>query len=214
MNLFQSEIGSASASIIPSAPAPNTGLLASFVKKNALLHFLTALIGGCLWTSVVSAAPAVNVFLPDTALQADFIANATAHYQGTLVKGLFADTYSFTVTAKKPPVVVLPPPPPPPQVVTVTGVELLNALVSLSSSTYPYGFANGMDEERRQDMELIQAMQATDFAQKTCGGQTYALPISSSTALSICWQAYNVINSSIGVRSGYVFDATGKIISK
>lgn len=180
------------------------------MKRLALLLLLTTSTGFC---------GTVNVNIADPVLLADFTAFATNFYQGTLVKSpYFADTYSLTITAKKTPVIVTPPPPPPPPPPPTGGTVdlsgIMNALAYISSCTYPYGFANGMDTERLADIQMLYEMQGRDFARKTCMGQTIPVTISSTTAMNLCLHGYDVMASTFSQRWQYVFTSTGGIVAK
>lgn len=173
---------------------------------------ILAMVGGFLLASELNAA--VNVYINTSApptLQADFIAAVTSQYNATVVKSpYFANTYSITINSKK-----VPSP--------CTGTAPCNLdknvalMVANSTKTYEYGFANGMDEERLQNVYEIHYLQGVDYAKKTCGGvplaPTSTVSVSTGTCHNACLNAYNVIVSTINQRWGYVFDATGKIVS-
>lgn len=96
----------------------------------------------------------VNAYFTDPALYADFLANATNQYNGTLKAGLFSNTQNFTASSKK--TVIVPPPPAQP----------------ISDGTafqqcFAYGWAFGSDWERTDDLRLIQMVKSS--ANLTCG---------------------------------------------
>lgn len=99
------------------------------------------------------ASGAVNVYLAPgvpASLQADFIANATTYFNGQLVANQYVPgSYNLTITGKK-----AAPPPPPTQCPSDFDRDLA-LMVSASTWTYVYGFANGASDERFRDMTTV-----------------------------------------------------------
>lgn len=138
--------------------------------------------------------------------QQEFIANTTGQYLSTLVPNpYFSNTYALMIRGKNPtyvpPVVSSP-------VYTATAVDQLIS----------YGFGNGMDTERFQDVGLIWGVQASEAMHGTCGGEFVgfdpnAVFISTTTAFLQCLNAYNVMVSTIQERWGYLYDPNGNKVA-
>lgn len=162
--------------------------VSSNVGKNAAIILFLAL--SCGWSHA-----AVYVYFPttDPSLQSEFLANTTAQYNGTLSK--VGVNYYFSVTTKKPAV--------------PTSIDTCTAF----GECMAHGFADGMDEERRQVVEIIGGMQGVDWRQKTCGGVPVGnVALSTTSAHSACLNSYNVISATISARSLSIFTSTGGFV--
>jgi hypothetical protein len=140
-----------------------------------------------------NAKAAVNVFgTPD--LQREFIAVTTSYFEAIITPSpYFPGTYTLTLTNK------------------ITKVEQPIQTGTAFGECIAYGFGNGMETEREQDIDLIWSVHARDAWDGTCAG--YALPatptISTSTCQGFCMNTYGVVVSTISQRWGYVFSSTG-----
>jgi hypothetical protein len=135
---------------------------------------------GLLLTGSTSVGHGVDftVQAQEAAFQKELIAYATTYYNGALsASSVFPGNMYFKIQGRR---TSLPPVEKP--ILTSTAFD----------SCIAYGFANGLDEERRQDLNLIRSLQA--------GDTTY-------------WQTYSVVISTIGQRYGYVFTSTGGIVN-
>lgn len=100
----------------------------------------------------IAANYAVNVNIPTPGLAADFIASTTTQYLGTVTpSAFFSNTWNVVLTGKNPNYN----PPPVASTPTVNADALLQALVTVSTSTYPYGWADGMEYGRVQDLKIV-----------------------------------------------------------
>lgn len=105
------------------------------------------LIIAALCVSAQAANYVVHVNAPTPELNSAFIASTTNQYLGTLTKStLFANTWTLNITGPNPNYQ----PPAPPD--NLTAQEVLNALVALSTATYPYGWADGIEYGRGVDL--------------------------------------------------------------
>lgn len=135
---------------------------------------------------VKAASYAVNVYLPTTQMQAQFIADTTAQYSGIVKAGAFQN-YSVTVSSRNPEPDSL-----------------------FFPDNYSYGFSAGMDEERWQDMKLINFLMQSDAAEGTCG--SYVITESTEAMFNICQKSYNDAIGIIGQRWQSVFTSSGAIV--
>jgi hypothetical protein len=152
---------------------------------------------------------AVTVSFSGTApasLQTEFIASATNQYVAVISPGFFGDT-KLSLSAKRPAT------PCPPAKCPCDLDKDLALLVATSTMTYVYGFADGMDTERYQDVQEIYGVYSREVIGKTCGGLSADLLTSTATAHNACMQAYMVAVSTINQRWGYIFDAYGRIVN-
>lgn len=163
---------------------------------------------GALFLGLRLSQAAVNVYLgPNVPLsmQADFIANTTTQYQTTLVPSTyFPGTYTLTILGKNPPpqcggVVVLP----------CNLDQDVTSMVAITTKSYDYGFANGMDTERQQDTDIIYGLQGQDFARNQCGGVPITVGASTTTIKNLCVGVYSAIVSTVSLRWLDVFTSTG-----
>lgn len=159
--------------------------------------FILALILSIFLVSGGHAA--VSISIP-SAIQGEFISNATNQYNATITPGLFAGDYRITITSKK----TSTPPPPPPLV--INNASAFEALMA-------YGVGNGMEYEREDDINLIYGEQAREALGRTCGGFPISTLTSTTTVLNACVQAYNVMVSTISQRWGMVFNSTGGVVA-
>jgi hypothetical protein len=119
---------------------------------------ICAVFALCSFTclAMLSEAQAtVNVYFSTStpSLQAEFIANATNQYDATLTPSpYFPGTYTITIKGKNPNYN-----PPSPSTPTVNAAQLLNALVQVSSTSYPYGWVDGQRYERYNDLQMLQS---------------------------------------------------------
>lgn len=183
-----------------------------FVMRSILVIGLT-LLGSA------KAIATVNVSFTSQAqtLQNEFIANATSQYLGTLVPSpYFAGTYTLTISGKNPAYQpncpACPACPPPSSNCTLTQQQV-DDLIYVSTTTYPQGFANGMDAERCQNVKSLWNTWSIDMASGTCAGQ-YIPPTASSQAIQgICSQAFQVMISTVSQRWNYIYDTSGACIA-
>lgn len=170
-----------------------------YEKISVSLRFLhvrmgkTAMVATVLYAfsgvACFGAGTTVNVYLPDAKLQADFIANATTYYKGTITKSpFFAGTYTITITTKNVtgPVVVSSP--------ILTGTAFQECIV--------YGFANGMDYERQENLSIAQSFQDQIVSSQTCGGFISSTPAELQPFLRGCSTAYDVFKSTVTRKMG------------
>lgn len=145
-----------------------------------------------LSAGAMGATYAVNVSLPSAALAKDLLANATNQYIGTITpSAYFANTWTLTLTGKNPN--YNPPPPPVSSTPTVDATQLLGALVAVSTSTYPYGWADGMEYGRYLDLGRV------SYYDINCSSPTVFDPNVSSATWSVvtCNTALGVVHDSI-----------------
>lgn len=123
----------------------------------------------CLLSQRDSAAASytINVYTSTSTADAaflatDFIANATSQYNATLAPGLFSNSWKLTISGKNSAYQ-------PPKVSTaiVTLDDITRKLVEISTETYVYGWASGIEYGRQVDMSRI-----TDFYLH-CSSPTY-----------------------------------------
>jgi hypothetical protein len=104
----------------------------------------------CLVSPLWAANSTVNVYVP-TDIANDLIASTTSQFLGTLKPStFFSNTFSFTITGRNPDYK-------PPQVSSGTASvrDLLNTIVTISTSTYPYGWSDGMEYGRWVDLGRV-----------------------------------------------------------
>jgi len=160
----------------------------------------------------LTAAPTVNVSFSGTqatSLQNDFMSSATNQFVGVITKSTyFPDTYSISITGKKqytPPTSEIP--------VTFTSTGTYIVKVGEESQTVyqstmsisdliAYGFADGMESERKDDIRLIAGLKNDIFLTKTCGGLVSGSTVPANAFLLGCEAAYNVATSTITQRDG------------
>lgn len=156
---------------------------------------------------------AVNVSFSNTApasLQTEFLSGVTTQYVGVVTKSpFFSNTYSFVISGKNEE--YQPPPAPPVVTIISTGTyvvkigedtKMVYQSTSSISEIYVYGFADGMESERKDDLSLIRGLIDNSMATDTCGG---FVSLSTSTAkeyMSGCYTGYNTAISTISVRDG------------
>lgn len=88
---------------------------------------------------------------PQAATQKDFLASTTNQFNVDLFKTPWgSDTYNLTIKGKNPNYL-----PPVKSTMSVDATALLAALVATSTSTYVYGWANGVEYERKKDVQSI-----------------------------------------------------------
>lgn len=107
--------------------------------------------GSVLLLGLVSWSQAYTVVVPSTSapqgIEQTFIAATTTQFEATLfVNPLFAGTYQIQLLGPNP---AYNPP--------VTDADLLQALVTIDSYTYVYGWADGMRYERGHDLGYFTA---------------------------------------------------------
>ena len=157
-------------------------ILLTGIKRIGITVFSlpTILLGSIFLPSIGNAT--LNVYLSTTAtpsLQSTFMADATNQYEGILKPGLFYGSWSLTISSKKPSF-------PLPSPVVVTLDTIANKLITISSDTYLYGFANGMVRERADDYNLVIGALIADEELGTVGGvplsstQTYTVVVSTN----------------------------------
>ena len=170
-----------------------------------------------LWI-VLLAVPsfaAVNVYKSATApadLETQLVADVTTQYESTVKTGLFG---SVNITINKRNQTV--PPPPDPELVNLDSIA--DKLTAISTLTYVYGYAAGMERERGDVIDLTYQMQGDYFANGVLGGtQTYKVVISTNpltfggdmvllsttTARNEVLRVYNNVVNEISVRYGNV----------
>lgn len=131
----------------------------------------------------------LSIYTTDPVLYADLMANATNQYEGTLKKSTYANLYTLTVTGKKP---AGPPPITPVPIETGTAFD----------RCFVHGYAFGMEDERKEDILLINSVQSISFSSSTCGGFISASTSPAVAFMDGCHTAYNVIRSTITQRDG------------
>lgn len=109
------------------------------------------------------ATAAVNASFSSTALQNDFIANATNQYNATIVPSpYFPGTYSLAISGKKDVSAST----------TCVSVQDFQALVStltvVSKGNYVYCFATGMEYERNADLRILSRYSVDCSTATTC----------------------------------------------
>lgn len=126
-----------------------------YARKAFYVGAISAISFMALQGHALAATYAVNVNLPSAILQKDFVAGTTTQYLGTLTpSAFFPNTYNLTITGHNPNYV-----PPASSTPTVGANDLLQALVSISSSTYPYGWADGEDYAHFVDLKDVVGFQ-------------------------------------------------------
>lgn len=130
----------------------------------------------------------VTVSFPNTQIQTDFIAFTTTYWNATVKPGLFAGDYKLAVSSRTSgvPVIVSSP------IATATAFD----------QCYSYGFAFGMDDERRANLTIIDTLKQNVVANGNCGGLSmnttnFALQNAYTQG---CYTAANLIGSTITLR--------------
>ena len=158
---------------------------------------------------------AVNVYKSATApadLETQLVADVTTQYESTVKTGLFG---SVNITINKRNQTA---PPPPPDGGLATLDTIADKLTAISTLTYVYGYAAGMERERGDVIDLTYQMQGQYFASGVLGGtQTYKVVISTNpmttvdlillsttTARNEVLRVYNNVVNEIAVRYGNV----------
>lgn len=124
-------------------------------KVHGLLHKGARCLIAALCFAAAQGALAtdftIHVRTTDFALAQDILAQTTTgYYLGTFTKSAtFANTWTVSVTGKNPNYK------PPLPLTFVSAQDLLNALVRVSTSTYPYGWADGIEYGRGYDLSRI-----------------------------------------------------------
>lgn len=130
----------------------------------------------------------VTVSFPNTQIQTDFIAFTTTYFNTTVKPGLFSGDYKLTVSSR------------------TSGVPVLVSSPILTNTAfqecYVYGFAFGMDEERRENLKIIDTLKNNVAQTGTCGGLSlnttnFALQ---NAYTGGCYAAFNQATSTITVR--------------
>lgn len=155
--------------------------------------FLAVVISCALFAGPAESAGTINTYFSSSApasLMADFLASTTNQYLGSLVPSpYFANTYSLTLSGKNPN--YFPPVVPAPSTPTVNATQLLQALVDVSTSTYIYGWADGVDNERKRDTGFI-----NNFLVNCSSAPYFKAPVA-GWSISVCTTtlatAYNFI---------------------
>lgn len=138
------------------------------------------------------ASAAVNVFFSaeKASLQNEFIAATTNQYEATVKTGLFSNSVTVTITGKRnytPPVVSSP-------IATVTAFD----------ECFVYGYAFGMEGERKDNLKLISGLKDDLLSTKTCGGMVSISTVPANAFLDGCWIAYGIATSTITQRDGMI----------
>lgn len=130
----------------------------------------------------------VSVSFPNAQIQTDFIAFTTTYWNATVKPGLFAGDYKLAVSSQMAgvPVIVSSP------IATATAFD----------QCYSYGFAFGMDDERRANLSIIDQLKQSVSNTGTCGGLSmnttnFALQNAYTQG---CYTAANLIGSTITLR--------------
>lgn len=161
----------------------------SFIGSIALLAL------SLLLTSTANGA--VNVYLSTTApagLQNDFIANATNQYNASLKPGLLAGSWDIRLFGKNstytPPVVST-------SIITLDAIT--RNLMAISTDTYVYGYANGMQRERYEDLTAvggfaINCSSLTFYKNMDPRGPNFVTSIDSTTCNTVLGSLFAYIN--------------------
>lgn len=117
------------------------------MRKSTFAAMLLALLGFSSTGIQAAAQVTINVYTATNAanpaaLAAQFLADTTNQYNATLAPGVFANSYKLTLSDKKNVPVNLDPN-------TQALQNVTKQLVSISSDTFVYGYADGMDYERK-----------------------------------------------------------------
>lgn len=130
----------------------------------------------------------VTVSFPSSQIQTDFIAFTTTYWTATVKPGLFPGDYKIAVSSR------------------TSGVPVLVSSPILTNTAfqecYVYGFAFGMDEERRENLKIIDTLKTNVAQAGTCGGLSlnttnFALQ---NAYTGGCYAAFNQAASTITVR--------------
>lgn len=160
---------------------------------------------------------AINVYRSTSApsaLESQFLADVTTQYLVTVKPGLFGSV-TVTLLGKNPLYT-----PPAISTTILTLDSITQRLVQISSDNFVYGYADGMDNERAENLELISGLQAADIqnglvgAQPIFGSQPFTVVnstnplstvdmvlMSTTTAAYNAWRIYNHVGFFIRQRS-------------
>lgn len=153
------------------------------LAKEAALILLYSILCG-------SAQAVVNVYLGSnvpSSMQADFIAATTTQYQTTLVPSTyFPGTYTLTILGKNPPpqcggVVVLP----------CNLDQDVASIVAVTTQSYVYGFASGMNYQQHQDSII------TEQFEVQCGTRSYFTTSTATWNSQTCLTALSDVDATI-----------------
>lgn len=131
----------------------------------------------------------VNAYFTDPVLYKDFLANATNQYVGTVKAGIFSNTQTFTATAKKQ---TGPPPPPSDPIYDGTAFD----------RCFVHGYVFGMEDERREDLKLVNGIFNSVAITNTCGGYTNNQDTLDDAFINGCALAFGIMTSTITQRDG------------
>jgi hypothetical protein len=138
-------------------------------------------------------------------VEQNFLADTTAQWLGTLTSNaFFPNTYTFVLTG---PNTAFNPPP--------SNIDLLNAVITVDSYTYVYGWADGMSYDRASNMQLIaniegQCASSTTFiVDGSTWNTVYVDTATCRAVLNESWQQLYQLNYASptvvpGFRSDYV----------
>ncbi len=119
----------------------------------------------CLAPSVWAANTTVNVYVPAD-ISADLIASTTAQFLGVLKPSAFLpNTFSLTISGRNPNYKPQP-------AETASVKDLLNTIVTISTATYPYGWADGMEYGRWVDLGRVSYYVVNCSTPSVFGGST------------------------------------------